>query len=241
MLLLFDIDGTLLRDAAEAHAHALLAALHEIHGIGGGGRWPRVAAAGRTDMEIAREIASVCGVPAERFEERRAELVDASVREYVQLAPDDLRERVIEGIAPLLSELAVRDDVLLSLLTGNLEPIARLKLERAGLGGFFIAGQGAFGSDSDDRTDLPAIARGRAGMLLTGAARASGDPHPRERTIVIGDTERDVICAHADGVRCFAVATGPLRRDGLIRADAVAEDTDQLRELLLSVMPAGGV
>jgi phosphoglycolate phosphatase-like HAD superfamily hydrolase len=112
----------------------------------------------------------------------------------------------------------------LALLTGNLEPIARLKLDRAGLGAFFARGQGAFGSDDEDRAALPAIARGRAG---------SGDePYPRRGTVVIGDTPRDVACAHGDGVRCVAVATGPYPPEALSAADAVARDAAELAALL---------
>ncbi len=114
-----------------------------------------------------------------------------------------------------LEELSGRADAILSLVTGNLEPVARLKLARAGLDRFFAGGQGAFGSDAEDRTELPAIARRRAGALNGGA------PYPRERTVVIGDTPRDIACARADGVRCVAVATGPFTADALTGADAV--------------------
>jgi phosphoglycolate phosphatase-like HAD superfamily hydrolase len=108
-------------------------------------------------------------------------------------------------------------------VTGNLEPVARLKLERAGIGHHFEAGQGGFGSDSEERAALPPIARRRAG----------GDrPYPRERTIVIGDTPRDVACARADGVRCLAVATGPFGEDDLREADGVAADARGLGPLL---------
>ncbi len=100
-------------------------------------------------------------------------------------------------------------------MTGNLEPVARLKLKRAGLGRWFTAGQGGFGSDSEDRSLLPAIARRRAGRL------DGGRPYPRERTVVIGDTPRDIACARADGVRCIAVATGPYGVDALAEADVV--------------------
>ena len=105
-----------------------------------------------------------------------------------------------------------RDDVGLSLVTGNFEPVARLKLARAGVGHHFPAGQGGFGSDSEDRADLPGIARRRAGR--------DGRAHPRERTMVIGDTPRDIACARADGVRCVAVTTGPFAAADLRDADA---------------------
>jgi phosphoglycolate phosphatase len=235
MLLLFDIDGTLLRNAADAHALALRLALHEVYGIGAADGaehgLPSVMAAGRTDMEIAREIALICGLPAERFEAGRSELTAVCLREYVRLVPDDLSDRVIEGIEPLLEELSAAPATILSLVTGNLESIARVKLDRAGIGSFFAPGQGGFGSDSEDRTDLPPIARRRAGRSRGGAS------YPRAKTIVIGDTDRDVACAHADGLRCVAVTTGPLGEDRLAGADAIARSAAELRDLLLAERP----
>ncbi len=116
----------------------------------------------------------------------------------------------------------------LSLVTGNYEPVGRLKLKRAGLGHFFAAGQGGFGSDAEDRAQLPQIARQRAG--------SDGIPFAREQTIVIGDTPRDIYCARADGVRCLAVATGPYDVEQLQDADGVAADTAQLGELLAAAL-----
>jgi phosphoglycolate phosphatase-like HAD superfamily hydrolase len=196
---------------------------------------PDVRAAGRTDMEIAREMALLCDVPAKRFDERRRDLMSVCLREYVRLAPQDLSDRVVEGMGGLLAELEEQPGVTLSLVTGNLEGIARIKLDRAGLGCFFASGQGAFGSDSDDRTDLPELARRRAGAVL------NGQPYPRQRTVVIGDTDRDIACARADGVWCIAVTTGPLGANGLGGADAIAENASELRERLRTIaaeMPA---
>lgn len=230
MLLLFDIDGTLLRNAAEAHARALSIALHQVHGLGSPdgdlAALPRVSAPGRTDMEIAREIALLCDLPIKRFDAARTDLMAVCVREYARLVPEDLSDRVIEGIQSLLTEMQERRGLILSLVTGNLEGVARVKLDRAGLGRFFAARQGAFGSDSDDRSDLPQIARERAGALT------GGEPYPRRHTVVIGDTDRDVACARADGLRCVAVTTGPRGAEGLAGADAIAENAAQLRELL---------
>ncbi len=230
MLLLFDIDGTILRGAAEAHARALYVALHEVYGFGGPDgdpdAMPRVSAAGRTDIEIAREIALLCGCSAKAFDDGRERLMETCVREYARLVPDDLSGRVVAGMAELLAELADTVSLRLALVTGNLEGVARLKLARAGVGRFFASGQGGFGSDSEDRTDLPAVARGRAG--------AAGEPYARERTLVIGDTPLDIACARADGVGCIAVTTGPYEASDLTGADAVAGSIAQLRELILA-------
>ncbi|MEJ7783537.1 MAG: haloacid dehalogenase-like hydrolase [Solirubrobacteraceae bacterium] len=217
VLLLFDIDGTLLQKASREHVSAMHAALQRVYGLT---RPARVEAAGRTDLDIARHIALLAGIPAVSFDDGVGDLQVAVAEEYARLVPDDLSDRVAPGVCDLLEELAQRGDVLLSLVTGNLEPVARMKLRSAGIGGHFPAGQGGFGSDHEDRTELPAIARARAG--------ADGEDHPRERTLVIGDTPRDIACARADGVRCVAVAGGPYRPEELVDADAVASDARSL-------------
>jgi phosphoglycolate phosphatase-like HAD superfamily hydrolase len=214
-LLLFDIDGTLVFRASREHAAALRQALHEIHGLDPEFQGAEYSAAGRTDGEIARLLLLAAGVSAAAIDERAADVREATCAAYVHLCPPDLSHTVLPGIEALLASLADRDDVALALVTGNFEAVARLKLLRAGLGRFFAAGQGGFGSDSEDRTMLPAIARRRAGV--------DGVSHPRELTIVIGDTPRDILCARADGVRCVAVATGPHPAADLVEADAVAE------------------
>jgi phosphoglycolate phosphatase-like HAD superfamily hydrolase len=212
LLLLFDVDGTLLRGATDAHSDALHAALHEVHGIDAARvRWT-LAPAGRTDSEIARAILLGAGISAQRIDDRCDDVREACCRHYAELCPPDLSEFVLPGVPELLNELA-GGTATLALLTGNYEPVARLKLARAGVGRWFAPRQGAFGSDAEDRVALPPIARRRAGTL--------GHPFPRERTIVIGDTPRDIACAHADDVRCIAVATGPFAAGELTGADTV--------------------
>jgi phosphoglycolate phosphatase len=230
LLLLFDIDGTLLGRAAEAHREALHAALLEVHGIDADEVRRPIAPAGRTDGEIARALLLAAGVSARRIDQRALEVKEECCRAYAILCPPDLSDKVLPGVTDLLEWLATRDDVRLALVTGNYEPVARLKLLRAGVGSYFNRGQGAFGSDSEDRTALPPLARRRAGLL--------GSPHPREQTIVIGDTPHDVACARADGLRSFAVATGPFETAELIGADAVTRDAVDLRPLLEAALAA---
>ena len=131
---------------------------------------------------------------------------------YEELCPPDLSAYVAPGVIEALDALAAEPQrYRLALVTGNLEPVARRKLASAGIGHHFAAGQGGFGSDAEDRGALPAIARARAGGW------------PRERTVVIGDTPRDIACARADGVRVIAVATGPYSAEALADADAVVD------------------
>ena len=154
---------------------------------------------------------------------RADEVAERAVAAYADLCPADLSHRLAPGIVELLDALADRAETFrLSLVTGNLEPVARLKLERAGIGHRFPAGQGGFGSDHARRAELPPIAR----------ARMSDPPWPRERTVVIGDTPRDIACARADRVRVAAVATGPFAIEALADADAVADDARSLLPVL---------
>jgi phosphoglycolate phosphatase-like HAD superfamily hydrolase len=194
-------------------------ALREVHGVDAPTPAPGTRA-GRTDGEIARLILAEAGITGARVDECAAAVREHACRAYESLAPADLSDRVLPGVEAVLDDLSGQDRVTLGLLTGNFEPIARLKLGLAGIGHYFAPGQGAFGSDSEDRAALPAIARARAG--------ADGVPYARSRTVVIGDTPRDIACARADQVRCVAVATGPFGADQLVGADAVARDASEL-------------
>jgi phosphoglycolate phosphatase-like HAD superfamily hydrolase len=219
LLLLFDIDGTLLERASEAHAAAVHEAIRAVWDVPDP-RAARVEPAGRTDPEIVRAMLLDLGVDAARIDAGMNDFRVAAGEAYARLVPDDLSDRLVPGMEAVLDELAGREDVVLSLVTGNLETIARLKLRAAGIGHRFASGQGGFGSDDEDRSRLPGVARRRAG---DGAG-----PHPRERTVVIGDTPRDIACARADGVLCVAVTTGPFRASQLGGADAVVASAGEL-------------
>jgi len=168
-----------------------------------------------------RDLVALAGVSRETFEAHWPEVVEDAAVAYDALCPPDLADRVAPGVPELLAALAARPgEFRLALVTGNLEPIARIKLGRAGIGDYFEAGQGGFGSDHASRAELPAIARARAGDW------------PRERTVVIGDTPRDIACARADDLRVVAVATGPFAVEALADADAVVDDARALLPVL---------
>lgn len=221
MLCLFDIDGTLLLKAADDHRDAIHAALRRVYHLDDTSA-ARVSTPGRTDPWIARAILLQLGVSAERIDDRMSAFKRVAAEEYRRRCRADLRDRVAPGVVDALGALRERPDVILSLVTGNLERIARLKLARAGLGDFFGGAHGGFGSDHEDRAELPTIARRRAG-------NAEG-PYPRERTVVIGDTPHDIACARADGVRCIALATGPFAAGDLSGADTVLPSARTLTE-----------
>jgi phosphoglycolate phosphatase len=222
VLLLFDIDGTLLIRAAEAHAQALHAAIEEVHGVQAPDTF--VATAGRTDLAIMRSLLLLCGVDARAIDDNVQATATAASVAYARLCPPDLSEYVAPGVHDTLVTLTDAGHTP-ALVTGNLEPIARLKLRRAGLGEWFGAGPGGFGSDAEDRAELPARARARAG-------EADGRPVPRAQTVVIGDTPLDIACARADDVRCVAITTGPHPAADLAEADVVIDAMPELEGVL---------
>jgi phosphoglycolate phosphatase-like HAD superfamily hydrolase len=217
-LLLWDIDGTLLLKASKEHAQAIHAAIKRVYHVAI--QDGQVEAAGRTDIAIARSILTLAGVSAERVDQRLLAFRAAAVEEYARRAPRDLSDHLARHVPEVLDELGRRAGVRHSLVTGNLEPIARMKLRAAGIGGHFPKGQGGFGSDAEDRSELPDIARARAGN------------HPADDTVVIGDTPRDIACARAAGVRVIAVTTGPFDAHALRHADAVCRDVREVAAAL---------
>jgi phosphoglycolate phosphatase len=211
-LILFDIDGTLLT-AQGAPRRAFHRAMLEVYGTAGPIATHRFD--GKTDPQIARELLELDGMDRAAIEAGFARLWPAYLRELArEFALPDHATIVLPGVHALLAELERRTDaLLLGLLTGNIDGGAQLKLESAGIGTTFTVG--AFGSDSEQRDQLPAVAVKRA-RELTGRTFAGHE------IVVIGDTPHDVTCGHALGVRAVGVATGSYRRDALEEAGAYA-------------------
>ena len=223
LLILWDVDGTLVRGAADAHGRALEIATAEAIGA----EVPAVQSidpGGRTDREIVRILAAEAGVEADDFAPHADGVITRAVEIYGATVEPDLSDCVLPGVEAMLAELAPRDDLIMGLLTGNIDRVAALKLGSAGIAHHFDFASGAFGSDHEDRTRLPQLARFRA-------ARGDGE-WPRERTVVIGDTTRDIACARADRVGVICVATGPQPADDLVEADAVASHAGELAAII---------
>lgn len=224
---LFDIDGTLLH-AGSLPRRAFGDALREVFGTAG-----TVADhdfAGKTDLQIAREILEAAGVSPGRIQAALPALMASYLgRLEAGLGDPRARPRVLPGVVELLDALAGRTACALGLVTGNLARGAELKLAAAGLSGRFAFG--AFGSDSERRPDLPAVAvrRARALGLRVGA------------TVVVGDTPLDVACGAHAGAWTVGVATGPydaarLRRAG---ADVVLPDFADTERALDGILGGG--
>ncbi len=225
MLLLFDIDGTLIRASPKAHQRAMLDAVQEVYGVSfGADEDPigEVVPNGKTDRQIVREMLTPRGITDGAVDEGFPAFERMACERHSASRDEVLTGEVRDSTAALLRTL--RDDGhLLALLTGNLEPIARHKMDLAGLGEFFAPGLGGFGSDAEARPERVPLARRRA-------ADADGRPHPREDTVVIGDTPLDVAAAHADDVRAIGVGGFRYTRDDLLAAGAEAA-VDELVEV----------
>jgi phosphoglycolate phosphatase-like HAD superfamily hydrolase len=223
-LVLFDIDGTIL-SAGRAARESVLAALGRVYGSSG--LHERHDFSGKTDPQIVRELIRE-SVGDERCEAQLAEALDAYLEELGRrLTPGAIVPK--PGIPQLLARLGEEPRVTLALLTGNLELGARMKLEPPGFNGYFPFG--AFGSDSADRYELPAIAVERA-------ADRTGRRFEGKSVVIIGDSVHDVACGRALGVRSIAVATGPTSRERLEaeRPDAIFDsfaDVDRAVEAIL--------
>lgn len=211
VLVLFDIDGTLLWTDG-AGRRAIHRALIEIFGTTGpADHWFD----GKTDPQIVRELMRVVGHGDEHIDARMTPLLDR----YVQCLHEELRDpthtaRALPGVHALLGALAARDDVILGLLTGNLAGGARAKLEAVGIDPqLFLVG--AYGSDHELRPALPAIAQRRANELL-------GVSVTGEAIVVVGDTPADIECGRGVGARAIGVATGRYPADALAAHGAVA-------------------
>jgi phosphoglycolate phosphatase len=214
-LVLFDIDGTLLRSDG-AGRRAVTRALREVFGTTGpSDYWFD----GKTDPQIVRDLMRLDGHDDARIDADMRRLLDR----YVQYLNEELTApgfsaSPLPGVPELLDALDDREDVILGLLTGNIEPGARAKLDAVGIdhSRFRI---GAYGSDHEHRPELPAIAQRRTrdalGFHIEGSA-----------IVVVGDTPADVNCGKSLGARAIGVATGRFSVDELLEHGPAAAFPD---------------
>jgi phosphoglycolate phosphatase len=212
-LLLFDIDGTLVRAGAVGAAvfdRAIEAVVGEVPA-------ERVRMSGKTDPQIVREyLALVESDDPSHLPAVLAHLERELAAAAAQIATDG---RTCPGVPELLAALAGDDRLHLSVLTGNIAPNAVVKLAAFGLEKWLDLEAGAYGSDHEDRKALVPIALDRLASLR-------GIRLTPEEVWVVGDTPRDYQCAEAVSAHCLLVATGRYGQDELaaLGADAVLAD-----------------
>lgn len=206
-LILFDVDGTLIRCGPQVRP-IFAGAMEEVFGTCG--PLDGYDFSGKTDRQIVLELLAGAGL--------RAEEVLPALPRMRDLYLDSLEERLdrrrmemLPGVDALLAELAAHPRVHLGLLTGNWRRGAEIKLSRFGLERYFPFG--AFADDAVERNELPPVA-------LERAAASTGHRFGPEDALIVGDSPRDVECARAHGLGVLAVTTGWTPADQLRRAGA---------------------
>jgi phosphoglycolate phosphatase len=229
-ILLWDIDGTLIRSARpDSFKDYTIPMLEEVFGTAG--RLREMQVSGMTDLQIVGEALRDEGFTQSQIFERVHE-----VREHYMTAMRAVTGngseffRILPGVRETLTAVAQHPLYQSALMTGNIEPAAHLKMELVGLSEFFTL-PGAFGDESHDRRDLPALAAERIRKQL------QLDLAP-EQFIVIGDTPNDIACARHFGARALSVGTGRLysREDILAcNPDAFLTDLSNLEHVMQSL------
>jgi phosphoglycolate phosphatase len=215
-ILLWDIDGTLIRSVRTgAFKDYTIPMLEEVFGTAG--RLPEMKVSGMTDLQIIGEALRDEGFTNEHIFERIDHLRERYMNAMRKATGNGEQFfELLPGVRETLQAVADHPRYHSALLTGNIEPAAYLKMELVGLAEFFDL-PGAFGDESHDRRDLPALAADRIRKHL------QLDLAP-EQFIVIGDTPNDIECARHFGARSLAVGTGRLYS----REDIVACEPDAL-------------
>jgi phosphoglycolate phosphatase len=196
-LVLFDIDGTLLRGNGAAR-RAFEGSLAHVFGTAPD---PRVQYDGKTDPQIARELMRLAGHDDAAIDERLPAVIDGYLeRLRREVSTGERHFETLPGVGALLDALEPRQDVVLGLLTGNVADGATIKLQCAGLevSRFRV---NAFGSDHEHRPELPRVAQRRAREM-------TGHDFEGDAIVVVGDTPADIACARSVCARTIAVATG---------------------------------
>lgn len=224
-LILFDIDGTLVRGGPAKVAFN--SAMVETYGTAGAVE--SYDFSGKTDPQIARELLSDAGLEDGVVEAGLDTLWDRYIEELEsRIGANPMR--LLPGVASLIEALDSKPDVAIGLVTGNIIRGARLKLESVGLAQCFEVG--AYGSDHAVREHLPAIA-------LERAFEAWGARFAPESAVIVGDTPRDVECGKHEGTRTVAVATGRVPREQLetTGADAIFDDFSDVASVIEALLP----
>ncbi len=227
-LILWDIDGTLISSGSITRRAFDLAVASAV------GREPGehgVSFGGKTDPQIALEILTALAVSAEDARGQLPAVMQALEREMGAAGAKLRREgAVLPGVRPILERLGGLPSMVQTVLTGNVEANARLKVGAFGLDELLDLDVGVYGSDGEDRTTFVPLALRKVESLR--GARISP-----AAVWVVGDTARDLACARAGGARCLLVATGLVGYEELapLGADVLLQDlsdTDEVERIL---------
>lgn len=192
-LILFDIDKTLI-ESLKGHKVAFSEAFRKIYGVDT--TIDIINHHGMTDQQIITEVLKKNGLDEKTIKSKLEECMKVMINSFNETVSSD-EIILLDGVQELLEELSI-NNVLMGLVTGNLEPIARGKLKKVGLNHYFKVG--GFGSDDINRTNLVKLAIKRAEENL--------DFKFNNNVFLFGDAPQDMKAGKEAGVRTIGVATG---------------------------------
>ncbi|MGB5749661.1 MAG: HAD hydrolase-like protein, partial [Desulfobacterales bacterium] len=233
LLVFFDIDNTLIQSSS-GHMEALLQSIADVYGLKA--RIDVINHHGMTDQEIITRILEKYEIDETTISSRLAKCMASMPRKYARIVKSE-KIVMMNGVSDLISRLE-QYGVLLGLVTGNLEKIARAKLKKIGIDHFFKIG--GFGSDHINRTNLVRIAIQRAEEQFNFGSH--------RRVFHFGDAPQDMKAGREAGVVPIGVTTGVFTADQLTSAGAEKvitdlKDADGILQMLLKTnfLKVGGV
>ncbi len=207
----FDIDGTLL-DMRGVGRDSFVRALKSTFGIEDD--LSHISFAGSTDLDVLRQVMEHHG---RTFTAADFDRFHAQLPIELEAATFQAELTLFPGVRELLQVLSGRPDVILGLVTGNVESCAWIKLRQFELHTHFVLG--AFGNEHADRNEIARLALKRMEARLKPGQTLTS-------RILIGDTPNDITAAHAIGAISIAVATGKFSVESLKSAGAMIALTD---------------
>lgn len=202
-LVIFDIDGTLIRAARiernlQRFRHAVLTVFHHDIGVVSENLWKERNYNGNGDRLILWDLVQPIGVGRDEFLDRLVDLGDALVSYLDSIQSEGASYEVIPDAKKLLEKVIAAPHLSLGVLTGNIGIAASWKLRITGLPDIAF---GVYGHEADERDDL-------ARLIFPKAEAYYGHSVKAEDIIIVGDTVHDVRCAKAIGAQCIIVSTG---------------------------------
>jgi phosphoglycolate phosphatase-like HAD superfamily hydrolase len=219
----FDIDNTLVQSSA-GHVESLILAIKDVYGLAAS--IDVINHHGMTDQEIIIKILTKYDIDDKTIRSKIKKCMDHMQLHYAQIVQSE-NIIILDGVLDLLTKLDQKG-FLLGLVTGNLEKIARAKLNKIGINDFFEFG--GFGSDHISRTDLLKIAIRRAGTQC--------DSENTNHIFHFGDAPQDMRAAREAGVMPIGVTTGifsaeELESAGAYRVVPNLKNSDAILKILL--------
>lgn len=218
---LFDIDGTLVKTGSQINQDVFHYAVKKVYGIDA--YHHEINPEGMVDNQILVEILKLHGLTENQVKEKINEEIKA-VTDYAKEQESNIELEILPGVLELLNTLQ-KLSIPMGALTGNVEGLAWVKLDKSGLKEFITFG--AFGSQAHVRSELVEIAR-------QNASKKFGKDFKTTDFVIIGDTPKDIQCARDAGIKVLAVSTGKFTYEELEKEkpDLLLHDLEDTEKII---------